>query len=172
MPLTPPTSPFIPTSSATGAWSRTANPIRGLLRSALALIVAASVLLTGSVLASCGKSGPAADATEWTEEGMASYYGEAENGSKTASGEKYDETGMTAAHPTLAFGTIVRVTSLKNGKSVDVRINDHFPGTKGRVIDLSKGSFQKIAPLSAGIAKVRVEVLKWPDSGRRRQRGQ
>ena len=66
---------------------------------------------------------------------------------------------LTAAHKTLPFGTRVRVTNLDNDRTVTVRINDRFPGTKGRIIDLSEASFAAIAPTSQGIARVRVEVL-------------
>ena len=93
-------------------------------------------------------------------EGTASYYGPGFDGKKTASGETFSKNAMTAAHRTLPFGTKVRVTSLKSGKSVVVRINDRHPGTKGRVIDLSEGAFKQIAPLEAGIVRVKMEILK------------
>ncbi|MBX3727552.1 MAG: septal ring lytic transglycosylase RlpA family protein [Candidatus Sumerlaeia bacterium] len=91
--------------------------------------------------------------------GEASWYGAAFAGRPTASGEPYNPKALTAAHQTLPFGTRVRVTNLDNDKSVVVRINDRFPGTKGRIIDLSETAFASIAPTSQGIARVRVQVL-------------
>src|SRR5262249_37773986 len=71
--------------------------------------------------------------------GVASWYGPGYDGNRTSSGEVYDQDALTAAHFDWAFGTLVRVTFLDNGRSVVVRINDRFPNHKGRVIDLSKG---------------------------------
>ena len=79
------------------------------------------------------------------EKGKASYYG---------------SKGMTGAHKTLPFGTKVKVTNVKNGKSVIVTINDRGPFVKGRIIDMSKSSFAKIANLSAGVVDVEIEVVK------------
>jgi len=86
-----------------------------------------------------------------------SYY---ETGSTTASGESFDPNGLTAAHKTWKFGTMVRVTNLANGKSVDVRINDRGPYVSGRCIDLARGAFVKIASVNAGVINARYEVLK------------
>lgn len=86
----------------------------------------------------------------------ASYYGEPQ---KTASGEAFDPNALTAAHKTLPFNTMVRVTNLANNKSVVVRINDRGPFVSGRCLDLSTAAFGSIANLSAGIADVRYEVL-------------
>ncbi|GAA3449141.1 septal ring lytic transglycosylase RlpA family protein [Dactylosporangium matsuzakiense] len=86
-----------------------------------------------------------------------SYYAD---GQKTANGENFDPNGLTAAHKTLKFNTIVRVTNLANGKSVDVRINDRGPFVAGRCIDLAKGAFVKIASVSAGVIDAKYEVLK------------
>ncbi|MBX8782149.1 septal ring lytic transglycosylase RlpA family protein [Ochrobactrum sp. GRS2] len=74
--------------------------------------------------------------------------------SKTASGERMNPAGMTAAHRTLPLGSKVRVTNQNNGKSLVVRINDRGPFIKGRVLDLSKGAAQKLGFISAGHAKV------------------
>lgn len=82
------------------------------------------------------------------------------DGQQTASGEPFDPDGLTAAHKTLKFGTIVRVTNLANGKSVDVRINDRGPYVAGRCLDLARGAFVKIASVSAGVINARYEVLK------------
>jgi peptidoglycan lytic transglycosylase len=100
--------------------------------------------------------------------GIASWYGGAFNGRKTASGEKYDENAMTACQPNLPFGSIVRVVNRSNKRSVVVRINDRgnliYPD---RVIDLSRAAADKLAMTYDGIAKVDVEVLSLggPHSG-------
>lgn len=92
-------------------------------------------------------------------EGIASYYGDAFNGRGTASGEKFDNSLLTAAQPYLPFGSIIRVTNTANDKSVEVKVNDCGPFAKGRVIDLSKAAFESIGSLSAGLLKVKVEVV-------------
>jgi rare lipoprotein A len=92
-------------------------------------------------------------------QGTASYYGGKFHGRKTASGERFNQNGLTAAHKTLPLGTKVRVTNLRNGESVNVKINDRGPFHKGRVLDLSKGAAREIGMLGAGTAKVKVEVI-------------
>lgn len=92
--------------------------------------------------------------------GIASWYGGKYNGRQTASGEIYDEKKMTAAHRTLPFGTIVDVTNVDNGKKVRVRINDRGPFIDGRIIDLSKSAFSKIASANQGLANVKIKVVK------------
>lgn len=92
--------------------------------------------------------------------GEASWYGGKFHGRTTASGEKFNKNALTAAHKDLAFGTRCRVTNIANNKSVVVRINDRFPGTKGRVIDLSEEAFSRIADTRAGVIRVKVEVLE------------
>ena len=89
----------------------------------------------------------------------ASWYGPGFHGRQTASGERYDENGLTAAHGTLPLPSIARVTLLKTGKSILVRINDRGPFSKKRIIDLSKGSAKEIGLIKYGVAKVRVEYL-------------
>ncbi len=98
-------------------------------------------------------------------EGLASYYAEPYNGRKTASGEIFDTyKEMTAAHRTLPFNTVVRVTNKTNGESVDVRINDRGPFVDGRVIDLSLYAAQKIDMVRAGVVPVKLNVLKDGDA--------
>jgi len=92
--------------------------------------------------------------------GYASYYADAMNGRRTASGEIYDNKKYTAAHLSLPFGTMVRVTMLQNGKSVIVKINDRGSYVKGRVIDLSFAAARKLGLIRAGIAKVKIEKLE------------
>lgn len=92
--------------------------------------------------------------------GMASWYGQGFQGKPTASGEKYNQNAFTAAHPSLKFGTRVKVTNLNNGRSVIVRINDRGPYSKGRIIDLSHGAANAIGMIKMGIAPVKIEILK------------
>ena len=94
------------------------------------------------------------------EKGDASWYGPGFNGKKTASGEKFDMNKYTAAHKTLDFGTLVRVTNLNNNKHVIVRINDRGPFKKGRVIDLSKKAALEIDMINDGIVPVKLELVK------------
>ncbi len=92
------------------------------------------------------------------QQGVASYYADSLQGHKTASGEPYDKHALTAAHRHLKFGTRVKVTSLKTGKSVVVRINDRGPYAKHRMIDLSRAAAEKIGLLKEGHGKVKLEV--------------
>lgn len=89
--------------------------------------------------------------------GKASFYAQQHHGKLTASGERFDQHSLTAAHRTLPFGTKVRVINTRNGKSVVVRINDRGPFVRGRVIDLSKAAFQSIASTRSGVIRVRLE---------------
>lgn len=93
--------------------------------------------------------------------GKASWYGPGFNGNLTANGERFRQNEMTAAHKTLPFNTIVRVTNLTNGKTVQVRINDRGPFIRGRIIDLSKGAAKKVDMMQAGVVEVRLEIIKW-----------
>ena len=95
---------------------------------------------------------------------MASWYGPGFNGNLTANGERYNMNGISAAHKTLPFGTVVRVTNLNNGRSVNVRINDRGPFVKNRIIDLSKGAAKKIDMITAGVVPVRLEIIKYGSS--------
>jgi rare lipoprotein A len=90
--------------------------------------------------------------------GLASYYGKKFHGRKTASGERFNMYALTAAHKRLPFGTRVRVTHLKNGRSVAVRINDRGPFVRGRMIDLSYGAAKKLGMVTQGVARVRIRV--------------
>jgi rare lipoprotein A len=95
-------------------------------------------------------------------EGMASYYGDRFDGRRTASGVRFDQDALTAAHRTLEFGTRVTVTNKANGRSVDVVINDRGPFSRGRTIDLSKAAAREIGMLSRGVAPVRLEIVESP----------
>lgn len=89
--------------------------------------------------------------------GMASFY---KSGTRTANGEIFDPHGLTAAHPSLPFGTMVKVVNLQNGQSVVVRINDRGPRAQGRIIDVSLGAAKALNMVDRGIGRVRVEVLR------------
>lgn len=102
---------------------------------------------------------PQTEYRAYSEEGMASWYGRRFHGKKTSSGEPYDMYAMTAAHPTLPIPSYVRVTSLANGKSVVVRINDRGPFHSKRIIDLSYTAAAKLGYAGKGSARVRVDSL-------------
>jgi rare lipoprotein A len=100
--------------------------------------------------------------------GIASWYGGVFNGRRTASGERFDMYAMTACHPTLPFGSVVRVINLENKRSVVVRITDHGDLVDGRVIDLSYGAAHKLAMAKGGLASVKLEVLSRGGQHRKR----
>jgi len=91
--------------------------------------------------------------------GIASWYGRRFMGKKTASGEVFDPEKMTAAHRRLAMGTLVRVTNLKNGRQVMVRINDRGPYIPGRIIDLSRAAARTMDMIERGLVPVRMEIV-------------
>jgi rare lipoprotein A len=99
--------------------------------------------------------------SSFIQDGIASYYAEEFHGRKTSNGETYDMNDLTAAHQTLPFGTIVKVTNKSTGRSVIVRINDRGPFLKDRIIDLSRGAAEKIGMIGPGSAEVHLEVLEW-----------
>lgn len=99
---------------------------------------------------------------EYVEEGVASWYGVPFDGHRTSDGEIYHMHQLTAAHRTLPFGSIVRVTNLDNGKQTEVRINDRGPFVADRVIDLSLSAAQAIGMVGPGTAKVRLEIVEGP----------
>jgi peptidoglycan lytic transglycosylase len=98
----------------------------------------------------------------WFEIGQASWYGRKFQGRKTAAVETYDMNGLTCAHRTLPLGSWIRVTNLKNRKSVFVRVNDRGPVPTNRIIDLSFGAAQRVGLL--GIGKVKLETVRNGDS--------
>jgi rare lipoprotein A len=91
--------------------------------------------------------------------GTASYYGGKFNGRKTSTGELFDEKKMTCAHNTLPLNTWVRVTNLRNNKSVVVRVNDRLHPKNKRLVDLSKAAAAKLGYIGRGLTRVKVEVL-------------
>jgi rare lipoprotein A len=100
---------------------------------------------------------------EYVEEGVASWYGVPFNGRRTSNGEIYNMHEFTAAHRTLPFNCVVRVTNLSNGKHTEVRINDRGPFVANRVIDLSLSAAQAIEMVGTGTANVRLEILSGPN---------
>jgi rare lipoprotein A len=100
---------------------------------------------------------------QYVEEGVASWYGDPFNGRRTSNGEIYDMHQFTAAHRTLPFGAIVRVTNLRNGKQTEVRITDRGPFVANRVIDLSLSAAQALDMVGTGTAPVRIEILGGPN---------
>jgi len=123
------------------------------------LYVLSSIALVGVAVA-LSLFGP------YYETGIASWYGPGFDGNYTANGEIYDMNGISAAHKTLPFGTVVRVVELSSGRSVVVRINDRGPFIDGRIIDLSKGAAAELGIVEKGITKVGLRILRWPAGGR------
>lgn len=116
------------------------------------------VFVTFSAMAESNDSLPTVEERLKIQEGVASYYGRKFHLRKTASGEIYNMEELTAAHKNLPFGTMLKVTNLKNGKEVWVRVNDRLPQSSKRVIDLSKGAAQELDMIRDGIVKVKIEV--------------
>lgn len=113
---------------------------------------------------------PAED-VDYNEIGLASWYGDQFNGRPTASGERYDMNGLTAAHKTLPLPGLVEVTNLANGRSAVLRVNDRGPFVDDRIIDLSRGAAEALGLLSRGVGEVRVRYLgRAPRTGGRMQR--
>jgi rare lipoprotein A len=114
------------------------------MRTLISIAAIAATLIVGTFAAEAG------------EHGMASFYGYR---SKTANGEMMNPSAMTAAHKTLPFGTRVRVTNTRTGKSVIVRINDRGPFIKGRIIDVSTGAAKVLGMVGSGVAPVTVDIV-------------
>lgn len=95
------------------------------------------------------------------QQGSASYYSDAFAGRKTASGASYEPQGFTAAHRTLPFGSVLRVTRSDGGQSVYVRVTDRGPyGPRGRILDLSRAAAERLGMLRAGVVKIKLEVVE------------
>jgi rare lipoprotein A len=137
------------------------------------LTMRVAVLVCAAMLAACASRAPApapapvalpvVDATPqptFVQSGTASWYGASHNGHKTANGEIFDMNAPTAAHRTLRFNTIARVTNLSNGRTTWVRINDRGPYAGNRVIDLSAKAARDLDMQRAGLAEVRIECFE------------
>lgn len=127
--------------------------------SATRFSLASLLLLTLFLMSSCATSRGTATRGMTLELGIASWYGPTFHGKSTANGETYDQNELTAAHKTLPFNTVVKVTNLHNGKSVTVRINDRGPYAGNRVIDLSRAAAAEIDMIGPGTAQVRLELV-------------
>jgi rare lipoprotein A len=113
------------------------------------LVIAATLLLS---ISSCAR--------KITETGKASFYADKFQGRTTASGEKFKQEKLTAAHRTLPFGTKVKVVNLANGRSVKVTINDRGPFAPGRIIDVSKKAARKLGMVDAGVASIEIKYKR------------
>ncbi len=126
------------------------NAMRGVAWLAMTIVLALP-------LAACAEDLPT---------GLASYYSRSLHGSKTASGDPFDNTAMVAAHPTLPFGTVLRVTNLTNGRTVTVRVVDRGPAAgpqnEGVILDLSRAAARRLGFLRAGRAPVKLDVVSEP----------
>ena len=130
------------------------------IRTGLLPILLVSIVLAGA----CAErkplsTSPASVELHHSETGLASWYGKAHQGKRTANGERFDMHALTAAHRTLPFGTIVRVTNLQSGKSVNVRINDRGPFRRDRIIDLSYEAAKALGVAARGTARVKITVI-------------
>ena len=118
--------------------------------------------LTPSTPGTLATLAPPSPPRPMTETGRASWYGEPHHGRPTANGERFDMNALTAAHPTLPFGTRLRVVNLNNDREVEVRINDRGPVMPGRIIDLSYAAARALGAVGAGIVPVRLTVVEEP----------
>jgi rare lipoprotein A len=100
-----------------------------------------------------------AETVLYSADGKASYYADRMHGQRTASGERYDKTKLTAAHATLPFDTYVKITNTRNSKSVVVRINDRMPNSRHRVIDISRAAAQQLDLIREGVASVQLQEV-------------
>lgn len=117
------------------------------MKKSVVLCLSALAVSSGALFASAAQA----------DTGMASFYWQ---GQRTASGERFNPGAMTAAHRSLPFGTKVRVTNLRNGRSVVVRINDRGPFVRGRIIDLSKAAASQLGFTGQGVTKVDLSVVE------------
>jgi rare lipoprotein A len=101
----------------------------------------------------------------FTESGLASFYGSAHAGKLTANGGRFDHQGFTAAHRSLAFGTLVRVTNLTNGRTVTVEITDRGPHIQTRIIDVSLAAARALGMQQKGVTRVRLEAFQIDQAG-------
>ncbi|MBZ0272791.1 septal ring lytic transglycosylase RlpA family protein [bacterium] len=126
----------------------------------------ALALLVGAAFAAQTGCAPARRVTPrepgYSEKGIASWYGKAFHGRRTASGEPFDMYKLTAAHRTLPFGTIVRVRNTANGRTAVVRINDRGPARRDRILDVSFAAARQLDMIQAGIVTVELTVLEAP----------
>jgi rare lipoprotein A len=137
-------------------------PFKKVMASALLSAVFSLTLTFGDTQTASAASSSAK--ANFRQVGTASWYGPGFNGRKTASGERFDQNKLTAAHRSLPLDTVVKVTNLDNGKAVKVSINDRGPYVGKRVIDLSHAAARKLDMTDDGTARVRIEVAELPGS--------
>jgi rare lipoprotein A len=134
-------------------------------RAAVILLLAFTLVLPGCAARAKAPTPPAGPVILEVRQGLASFYGPGFDGRVTASGARFDMTSMVAAHPSYPFGTLVRVTNLNNGRTVNVRVIDRGPArgprADGVIIDLSRGAAQVLGFIRAGRTRVRLDVLHW-----------
>ena len=131
-----------------------------LLAAAFSLTLTFGDIQTASAASSSAKA-------NFRQVGTASWYGPGFHGRKTASGERFDQNKLTAAHRSLPLDTKVKVTNLENGRSVEVEINDRGPYAGKRVIDLSKAAASRLDMTDDGTARVRIEVIELAEADTR-----
>ncbi len=131
--------------------------IAGMSRVALVIALAMSPIMTVEAGTGGKKSAKTTRLADGHQVGNASWYGPGFHGKKTASGQVFNQHALTAAHPRLPLGSRAKVTNLKNGKEVEVTINDRGPHKAGRIIDLSRAAAKKIA--MGGQARVKVVAI-------------
>ena len=128
------------------------------------------LLVLALLLASCGSGHSMSKGTKGgrssIQSGLGSYYADKFNGRPTASGSTYRPGQMTAAHNTLPFGTLIRVTNTRNGRSVDVTVTDRGPHTKGYIVDVSRRAAVQLGIIEAGVVPVQVTVIRAADGNR------
>ena len=132
---------------------------------AIGCVVALVVALSGRSVAeppACVATMATASPQSSNESGLASWYGEERQGKLTANGEVFDMNGLTAAHREFPMGTKVKVTNLKNHRTLILRINDRGPGIAGRVIDVSMAAAKNLGFLHSGLVPVELEVVSLP----------
>jgi rare lipoprotein A len=124
----------------------------------------ASLTLAGLMFAACAspRARPVPAMVGAEERGLASWYGEPHHGRRTASGEVYDMRAMTAAHPTLPFGTWLHVENTRTGQVVRVRVNDRGPFVDGRILDVSYAAAVALGAIGPGTIPVRLRVIRMP----------
>ena len=137
-------------------------PFKKVMASTLLAAVFSLTLTFGDIQTASAASSSAK--ANFRQVGTASWYGPGFNGRKTASGERFDQNKLTAAHRSLPLDTVVKVTNLDNGKAVKVSINDRGPYVGKRVIDLSHAAARKLDMTDDGTARVRIEVAELPGS--------
>jgi rare lipoprotein A len=136
----------------------------------------ALVVITGALAPACARRAPIAPPPApirvlETQVGLASYYGAEFHGKPTASGRPFDMNTLVAAHPRFPFGTLIRVTNLGNGRTVEVRVQDRGPARQPRsdgvIVDLSQRAAQRLGFTRQGRTRVRLDVLEWPSRASR-----